>query len=52
MYMYTITLYLTVVSFVCSGQHNVHCIRHDVDRGLVLLPCFDVGFLNGKMYLV
>lgn len=37
--------YLTVVLLVNSGKNNVHCIRHDVNRRLVFLPVFSVGFL-------
>ena len=40
--------YLTVVPPVSSGKNNFHCIRHDVDRSLVLLPIFGVGFLSEK----
>lgn len=41
-------LYLTVVPPVSSGKNNIHCIRHDVDRSLVFLPIFGVGFLSEK----
>lgn len=40
--------YLAVVLLVNSGKNNVHCIRHDVNRRLVFLPVFSVGFLWTK----
>lgn len=40
--------YLTVVLLVYSGKNNIHCIRHDVNRRLVFLPVFSVGFLSTK----
>lgn len=42
--------YLTVVLLVNSGKNNVHCIRHDVNRCLVFLPVFKVGFLWTEGY--
>lgn len=41
--------YLAVVFLVFPGQGNVHGIRHDVDRGLVAVPAFSVGFLGEQL---
>lgn len=39
-------VYLTVFVLVFSCKNDVHCIRHDVDSSLVLLPVFNVGLLK------